>query len=1085
MAKYLAMRRTLIILLTVVATATAQQSLEPTAALVEARLRALKLRTNLSEEQLNQVSAVYRDILDQIKLREDWVKQSEQLKAELDVPTQSQEVDTELKPEYPQNATPEQLQQLYEQATTSLNLARDELTASEQKLKNLTERRKALPEILAEARLRLDGLNKERLESTYPDLDAARQMLRKARIQALTSELQYYEAELLSVPLREKLLTVERETAARKVSRLERLNAEWRAIVAAHTRSEAERLLQTARKDLQELASNPVLKRVAERNLALAEARVRFNAPAKIDQTRNELDSTRQLLTELHESFSRLKDRVAAIGLTDSTGVLLRKKLEELPDSHEYRRRISSRQQELSSAQLRILEFEEELARSAALEERERAELKRYSQLDLEESLKRLSQTRALLLSTQITELNRYFDLIMELDIEQQKLVDEIMRNRRFIEENILWVKTLPTFSLWDLPNSFTFLKSRITTGLFSSSLTIFAENLQQNLLKSLLLIAGALLAVYTLYQTRLKLRGYIARVGTVEAAQPGIDDIHGTIKVFFSTLLLSTFRPMTVLIVWVVLGYIGENSVFVHALARGLQTIIIPYLTTRFLLAFTMPMGLAQAHLEWSDERIATLRKFMRTVNTLVLPATFLVSFLQALNISERDQAVASRIVYILSNLVLAYIIFRLSHPVHGVVYEQQDKDKYWLHMLICAAASLTPLLLALFSAMGYYYAATHLSSLFGKTVLALSYLITLKTVAYSLVIARAAKNEVSTEEQKSLEQFKLQAYRMISHGSTIIFMLFLLFIWTPVIPALTYLNRIELWSTSVEVDKQVVGEDGQAVSRVVKETVSIKLTDLIVCFAIVLITIATARNVPGFIEIVFLQRLPFDAGARYAFTVVSRYIIVTAGLILSAGSLGLKWGHVQWMVAAVSVGLGFGLQEIFSNFISGLIILFERPVRVGDIVTVGETTGTISRIRIRSTTITDYDMKELIIPNKNFITGQVINWTLSTSVSRVTVPIQVAYHTDTEVVVRLLKQAADAVPLVLKEPRPVVLFVGFGQNGLDFKLFFYIPNRDVYVEALSRVNEQINTLFNQNAIEIPYPQRDVHIRSSISPPK
>lgn len=1078
MAQYQPMRRIAIFILLCVITAAAQQSTEITSALVEARLRALRLRPNLTEEQLNQVSEVYRATLDQIRLREDWIKQAEQLKAELEDRQQPSSAADEPKLEYPQDATSEQLHQLYEQAANSLNIARDELAATEQRLKDLAERRKALPEIVAEAKLRLDRTSKERIEAAYPELDAARQMLRKATIQALTSEVQYYESELLAAPLREKFLTAEREMAARKLSQLERLNAQWQALLTSYTRSEAERMLQIANRDLEQVASNPVLKRLAEQNLALAQARVsRFNTLAKIDLTQTELDSTRQKLAQLQESFTRLRSRIAAIGLTDSTGVLLRKTMEELPDAREYRRYISSRQQELSSTQLQILELEEEQTRSLKLEESLRVELEG----ELQESLKKLLETRALLLKTQIAELNRYFDLIMELDIEQKRLVDEIGRNRIFIEENILWVKTLPTFSLWDLPNSFTFLKSRINLGFVRSNLATFAENLQRNLFRSILLVVCALLAIYTLHHMRLKLRGYISQIGVLEAAQPGIDDIHGTIKVFFSTILLSTFRPAMVLILWTVLDYVGESSVLVNALATGLQTIIIPYLTTRFLLAFTMPMGLAQAHLEWSSERVSTLRALMRIVNTLVLPTAFLVSFLQALNMVEREQAVASRIAYILSQLVLAYVIFRLSHPARGVVYEEQDEQRYWLRTLICTVASFTPLLLALFSAMGYYYAATHLSSLFGKTVLALSYLITLKAVAYSLVIARAVRQgeEASAEDQKSLEQVKLQAYRMISHGSTIIFMLFLLFIWTPVVPALTYLNRVELWATSVEVVKQVTGEDGKAVSRVVDERVSIKLTDLIICLMIVLITLVTARNVPGFIEIVFLQRLPFDAGARYAFTVVSRYIIVTTGLFLSAGRLGIKWGHVQWMIAAISVGLGFGLQEIFSNFISGLIILFERPVRVGDIVTVGETTGTVSRIRIRSTTITDYDMKELIIPNKNFITGQVINWTLSTTVSRVTVPVQVAYNTDTALVFQLLQQAVEAVPVVLKEPAPVVLFTGFGQDGLDFKLFFYIPTRDVYVEALSQVNEQIYSLFNQKGISIPYPQRDVHIRS------
>ena len=142
-----------------------------------------------------------------------------------------------------------------------------------------------------------------------------------------------------------------------------------------------------------------------------------------------------------------------------------------------------------------------------------------------------------------------------------------------------------------------------------------------------------------------------------------------------------------------------------------------------------------------------------------------------------------------------------------------------------------------------------------------------------------------------------------------------------------------------------------------------------------------------------------------------VSRYLITVVGLLLCFGVVGVGWSKVQWLVAAMGLGLGFGLQEIFANFISGLIILFERPVRVGDVVTIDGITGVVSRIRIRATTITDGDRKELIIPNKEFITGRVLNWTLTDPVNRVVIPVGVAYGSDTE------RVAADSLET---RPRP-----------------------------------------------------------------
>jgi potassium efflux system protein len=243
--------------------------------------------------------------------------------------------------------------------------------------------------------------------------------------------------------------------------------------------------------------------------------------------------------------------------------------------------------------------------------------------------------------------------------------------------------------------------------------------------------------------------------------------------------------------------------------------------------------------------------------------------------------------------------------------------------------------------------------------------------------------------------------------------------------------------------------------------------------------VTLLAARNAPGVLEIALLQRLGIHRGSRYAITTLSQYFIIALGVTLALGTLGLRWSQVQWLIAALGVGLGFGLQEIFANFISGLILLFERPIRVGDVVTIGDITGRVSKIQIRATTINDPDNKELIVPNKNFITERFVNWTLSDQITRVVIDVGVAYDSDVDEVTRLLIDIAGSHPKVLKEPAPGVIFDAFGDSALNFKLMVHARELGDRFDLRHELNTRIFTAFRERGIEIPFPQRDVHVRS------
>ena len=190
------------------------------------------------------------------------------------------------------------------------------------------------------------------------------------------------------------------------------------------------------------------------------------------------------------------------------------------------------------------------------------------------------------------------------------------------------------------------------------------------------------------------------------------------------------------------------------------------------------------------------------------------------------------------------------------------------------------------------------------------------------------------------------------------------------------------------------------------------------------------------------------------------------------------MRWSQLQWMAAALSVGLGFGLQEIFANFVSGIILLFERPFRVGDFITVGEFSGRVTKIRTRATTILDSDNKEIVIPNKTFITGQLTNWTLTDNITRLIIRVGVAYESDVNQVRALLLQAAKEDERVLKEPEPSCWFMAFGVSTLDFELRVFVDMVNLRVEVQDAINARIFELFNQHHIEIAFPQLDLHIR-------
>ena len=286
-------------------------------------------------------------------------------------------------------------------------------------------------------------------------------------------------------------------------------------------------------------------------------------------------------------------------------------------------------------------------------------------------------------------------------------------------------------------------------------------------------------------------------------------------------------------------------------------------------------------------------------------------------------------------------------------------------------------------------------------------------------------------------------------------------------VLPALGILDSVQLWRQSSVVDGQTVD-------------VPVTLGKVLLALAVAVLGWIFLGRVPGLLEILLRQKIGVRPASAYAATRIFQYAATGILVMVVLSSLGGSWSQIQWAVAALSVGIGFGLQEIVANFISGLIILFEQPIRVGDTVTVGNISGRVTKIRIRATTIRDFDRRELLVPNKEFITQQLLNWSLSDQVTRWLIEVGVAYGSDLDVAMAEVRKALDQQALILKDPEPMVTFEQFGDNSLLIRARFYMDQLDQRLQVSSDLMLDINRRLNEKGIVVAFPQRDVHLDTS-----
>ncbi|MEO0754976.1 MAG: mechanosensitive ion channel domain-containing protein, partial [Pseudomonadota bacterium] len=260
---------------------------------------------------------------------------------------------------------------------------------------------------------------------------------------------------------------------------------------------------------------------------------------------------------------------------------------------------------------------------------------------------------------------------------------------------------------------------------------------------------------------------------------------------------------------------------------------------------------------------------------------------------------------------------------------------------------------------------------------------------------------------------------------------------------------------------------------------SVRISILQIFLAVGLFGLLIAATRFIQRTAQKRLFPRTRMDLGVQNSLTTLIGYVGLLIAFMTAVGILGFDLSNLAIIAGALSVGIGFGLQSIVNNFVSGLILLFERPIKVGDWIVTGSGEGIVKRISVRSTEIETFDRSSIIIPNSELISGSVTNWTHKNKLGRVTVTVGVSYNEDPDKIMDILRGIPNQIDIVLNYPEPLILFTGFGDSSLDFEIRAFLADVGDSLKARTRIRVAIFKAFREAGVEIPFPQRDLHIRT------
>jgi len=663
---------------------------------------------------------------------------------------------------------------------------------------------------------------------------------------------------------------------------------------------------------------------------------------------------------------------------------------------------------------------------------------------------------------------------IATLERSEQAIQEQIQLSQelqKLLDRRLLWIPGHSVVNgdwLQRLPDG---MQDLIKFSRFITLSELGLQNFSQQPVPWLISLLFAVILLQLRYRARARIEAL-----AMDTYQIRKDSYQMTVKALGWTFLAALPLPALFALSGQLLQQVGSPGRFSHSFGEACLLMVLPLLAVQFLRWTSIERGLGHAHFRWTKQRRTALRHWL-SIAMSVLPLYF-ISSLAFIRKHDLAVDVQARLAIVLSCVILAWVLWRLLDVgrlwvIRGIASEPSLLRKALRFTLPAMLLAVAGLALA-----GYVYSAGMiLQSMLASFTVIVAVAIAMGMLARWFLLgerrlalrrleehrqaeAQAAgeSGEVMLEpdENITLEQVNTQTQRLLRALRLSLLAVGLIAVWVTLLPAMTRLDEIVLWHVSD------TGADGATTQQPV--TLMVVLLGI---FTLALTT-AAARNLPGLIEISLLSHIRIDAASRYAITSVLRYAIVIGGTLVGLSLLGMRWSQLQWMAAALSVGLGFGLQEIFANFVSGIILLFERPFRVGDVITVGGFSGRVTKIRTRATTVLDFDNKEIVIPNKTFITGQLTNWTLTDTITRIVIKVGVAYGTDADTVRALLLQAAKKDLRVLAEPEPSCWFVAFGKESLEFELRVYVSTVGERMEVQNALNTRITTLFAEHGIEM-----------------